>query len=73
MLDSVDISDALSRATFLTKVTENDQKLVMQVRSDAEYVRQMRGIVDNLKQAQAEDTGMLTLQKQQLAGTGILG
>ena len=66
VVESENFSDAVSRISFLSKVTENDQKLVEQVKADAEYLRQMRETVDDLKRAQADDVESLKLRRQQL-------
>jgi len=68
VLSSEDFSDAVSRISLLTRVSENDQHLVDRVKGEAEYVRQLHEKVDGLKQAQAVDVTALKLQKQQLEG-----
>ncbi len=68
VLSSEDFSDALARVSYLSKVSENDQRLVAQVKAQADTVRLMHEKVDTLKQAQAEDVNALTARKRQLEG-----
>lgn len=65
MLSSEDLSDAMARFSYLSKVSENDERLVEQVRAEAETVRQMREKVDGLKRAQAEDVETLQARRQE--------
>jgi rare lipoprotein A len=67
ILSSDGFSDAVSRSSYLSMISENDQKLVMRVKAEEEYVREMRARVDELKQAQAEDVGTLRERRQQLS------
>lgn len=66
VLSSDDFSDAMARVAYLSKISENDERLVARVKTEAEAVRQMRARVDEIKQAQADDVNALKLRKQQL-------
>lgn len=66
VMASDDFSDALARFSYLSKVSENDERLVTRVRLEAESVRSMHSQVDSLKQSQAEDVNTLKLEKQKL-------
>ena len=68
VLSSEDFSDGLARISYLSRVSENDQRLVAQVKAEADEVRLMHEKVDTLKQAQAEDVNVLNARKQQLEG-----
>ncbi len=67
VISSEDFTDGMARAAYLTKVSENDERLVKRVKAEAETVRDLRARVDGLKQAQAEDVNELRLHKQELA------
>jgi len=66
LLSSDDFSDAMARFAYLSKISENDERLVARVKTEAEAVRQMRARVDEIKQAQVDDVNGLQLRKQQL-------
>ncbi len=66
VMSSDDFSDALSRISYLSKVSENDERLVTRVKLEAEAVRSTHAQVDSLKQSQAEDVSTLKLEKQNL-------
>ncbi|MHB8159938.1 MAG: septal ring lytic transglycosylase RlpA family protein [Thermoleophilia bacterium] len=66
MLSSEDMSDAFARASYLSRISENDGRLVKQVKAQAESIRQMREKVDDLKQSQAEDVKGLIIRRQQI-------
>jgi len=68
VLTSDDFTDALSRVSYLSKVSENDQRLVERVKADAESVRVIHTRVEELKQTQSGDVNALQQRKQELQG-----
>lgn len=63
---SGDFTDALAQISYLTAISESDRKLVARVKSEAEEVRSLHELVDNLKQTRAEDLNELKRQRDQL-------
>ncbi len=66
ILSSESFADALSRFSYLATISENDQKLVDRVKSQAEEVRALQKQVDALKQDSAANLAGLEAQKEQL-------
>jgi len=66
LFSSENFTDALAQISYLTAISENDRKLVNRVKSEAEEVRALHELVDNLKQTRAEDLNELKRQREQL-------
>jgi rare lipoprotein A (peptidoglycan hydrolase) len=66
LFSSEDFTDAIAQISYLTVISENDRKLVDQVKNEAEEVRALHELVDNLKQTRAEDLNELKRQRDQL-------
>ncbi len=68
LLSSEDINDASSRVSYMLTISENDKKLVKQVKQEAEEVRAMHARVDELKQESDQGIEELRRQRGELLG-----
>jgi Skp family chaperone for outer membrane proteins len=68
LLSSEGINDAASRLSYMVTISENDKKMVSQVKADAEAVRRLHKKVDTLKQESAEGLDDLRAQRAEMSG-----
>jgi len=67
-LTSDSFADAGTRISYMLEISENDMKLVRQVRFEAEQVRRIHDRVDQMKQSQARGVDDLRQRQAELEG-----
>lgn len=66
ILGSEGVNDALTRISYMHKISDNDQKLIRRVKVEEQAVRSARLEVEQVKQANREDLDSLLLRKEEL-------
>ncbi len=68
LLSSDSISDAATRLSYLSQISENDMKLVERVRFEEAQVRSLHSRIDEIKQGTAGELEQLKLERLELEG-----
>lgn len=68
VLSSEGVSDAATRISYMSRISQNDIKLVQRVRQEAAEVRRLHARVDDIKQANAGQLEELKLRRRELEG-----
>lgn len=69
LLDSDGVTDAATRISYMSQISENDAKLVHRVKYEAAEVRRLHSQVDEIKQANAGELEELEQRRLEIEGS----